>query len=187
MSLRPKRTKAKKRGPSTDSSLHTSISIPTKVKIKQDFITEAKKIWSADIIDQIDFEVEIVKRRNMMGLVASSRPKAIDDVIIHTPKKQRLRISPEALNIPREKFLQFLRHEALHIGHSRHDWQFRELAKKHNIPLTEIHFEDAGFKIQAKEGSRYKTIVVEESLEEAKRKALQMREDGEERKLRVIY
>jgi hypothetical protein len=162
----------------------------TKVKqseIKQLFIAEAKKIWeNTDVIDEIEFEVRIQKREHIMGLSYVRKAKAIDNFLVRVPNKMTLRISPEALNLPRDEFVEFLRHEALHIGYQRHDYRFRELAKKHNIILSEVFLQEAGFKVQLKKGTRYETISVEETIEEARSKALKLSKT-QNSKVRVIY
>lgn len=155
--------------------------------ILKDFKTHAKKIWgNSKLLDQIDFSCEIGKRKYMMSLAYSSRPKAFTDTLYQVPRKMKLYISDRALKLPQSQFQQLLKHEAVHIGHSPHDENFRRVANKYGIPMTESMSLGGGYNTQIKIGSRYKTVKTHKTLEEARAHSRQLAREKHVR-ARVIY
>jgi hypothetical protein len=159
----------------------------SETEIKELFIREAKDVWDeSSLIDQIELTVEIKDQKKLMSLLSSGKQRAIGSSLIQVPKEFQLLISKEALNLPEEKFRDYLRHETIHLGYPRHDKGFRKLAKEKNIPLTILHGESGTFKVQEKRGRRYHTINEFETLAEAELYAKQVAAE-EGKKVRVHY
>jgi len=156
-------------------------------RILKDFKKHSKKIWgNSKLIDQIEFGCKIRKQKNMMSLAYASRPKAYSDMLFRVPKKMNLYISERSLKLPKNQFQQLLKHEAIHIGHSPHDENFRRVAKKHGIPMTLSMSEGGGYSVQIKVGSRYRTVKTHKDLNCARAHAKQLVKEKKGR-VRVIY
>lgn len=126
----------------------------------------------------------VLKRSNTdpKGKVAASLTimfpkavKAIDDDLMVPSGLYVLNVSERLLEKPAEFVDKIMGHEALHVGYPRHDVNFRRLATRHGLPLTESWAEDPGWKVQRKEGARYKTLETFETEQQAREWALEER------------
>lgn len=160
--------------------------------ILKEFKKVSKDIWKdSPMIDKIDINVKIRKQGYMMSLGYTAnpiaRPRAIGSSLVRVPTKMSLYISEEAMKLPKPQFQQLLRHEAIHMGYPRHDVGFRNIAKKHNIPMTFSQSEGGEYMVQVKEGSRYSTVESFPSLEGAKEFAHKLFESKKYERIRIRY
>jgi len=134
------------------------------------FKKEARDIWDnppdRDIFNYYGTQVDVKfhkRKRPFMSLsyFDDKRPRAVGSQILRPREKYTLNISSEAQKISEDQFRQGLRHEALHLGYSRHDNIYlRDLARRHKIPMTvgDIHHGKRVYRVQGKIGSRFKDI-----------------------------
>lgn len=149
------------------------------------FKEQASEIWGEEAIRKIDFDIVIRNNGTMMSLAYSSRPKAFGNRLYIYPKHMRLYVRRDVLRKNPNYVIQFLRHEALHIGYPTHNEDFRRMCKDYNIPITEMQNKSHGFRVQKKIGSRYKTKKICKSLQEARIALVHMRKPNE--RWRIIY
>ncbi len=140
--------------------------------IRKQFIGETKKIWknAPSFVDKLEVKVNIREKQKVMAqLVHDARIKqrAIGNCIYRCPTKVELDISKKALSLPEKQFKNLIGHESIHLGYARHDRDFAKLAEKHNIGITFAQIKGEGYKLQFKEGARYKTHKVFKSKKEA--------------------
>lgn len=166
-------------------------------EIIRQFKRVAKNVWenASKNIDELDLGVKYRKGGCHMSLAytPNTRPYAVGSSLIRMPVKATLIISDKARNLPKGQFEDLLRHEALHLGYRRHDEYFRRCADKLGIPMTVSMSEGGGYMVQAKEGSRFKTIKIFNTLDEASFYARELahkemqKERSERKKIRVSY
>jgi len=140
--------------------------------IRKQFIGETRKIWrnAPSFIDELDVEVKIKEKQKVMAqLVHDARVRqwANNDYIYRCPTKVKLEISKKALSLPEKQFRNIMGHESIHLGYPRHDRNFAKLADKHGIGITYAQVKGEGYKLQFKEGSRYKTYKTFKTKKEA--------------------
>jgi len=152
-----------------------------KEKIKQQFISEARKIWG-DSVKNLNINVRVGHNINpkkdyaYASLESSRRIKhyAIGNNLITTSKNLTLQLNPKALDLPQDKFKGVLRHEALHIGYHRHDKNFRSIAERLNIPVSFGHEGFVKVQEQRGKGKRYQTVTTAKDEKEGHKIALDM-------------
>lgn len=160
--------------------------------ILKEFKEVSKDVWKdSPMIDKIDINVKIRKRKTMMSLGYSAdpiaRPIAIGSRLVRIPLKMNLYISEAAMKLSKPQFHQLLRHEAIHMGYPRHDIGFRGVAKEYNIPMTVSQSEGGGYMVQVKKGSRYSTVKSFPSLESAEEFAHKLFESKKYERIRIRY
>ena len=126
-------------------------------------------MFGGDIIDKIEFKYEINdKPETYAQLSYLTYPKTIDRSLIIVPKKITLSLKPSFFKLPSHMQKQVLLHEVGHIGYPFHNEQFRKLMKEIGGYTSLSEMLNLGYKVQIKEGSRYKTIKTFKTLEEAR-------------------
>lgn len=98
--------------------------------------------------------------------------RTIGDLLVSAAPAYLLRISDRLLEQSADVVKGIMFHEALHVGYPKHDKAFRDMAAQHKIPLTESWTEEPGWKVQRKDGSRYKTLRTFETEEKAREWAM---------------
>jgi len=165
-------------------------------QLKRHFIRIAKNVWdNSPMIENLELEVKHRKGGCHMSLAypANATPSAVGNSLLRMPRKVSLIISDKTKDLPKEKFDDLLRHEALHLGYPRHDMWFRRQADKLNIPITFNLSEGGGYQVQRKEGSRYKTVKSFPTMQQAELYAKQLvaeeiKKPREDRKrIRMVY
>jgi len=155
------------------SSLELKDECLTPGQIKGMFIKEAKRTWSngETIVPQVSVDVSLEDCKKYLALVrdADTRPRAIGDTLIRTPRETTLRVCHNLQGIGKKGFRQLLRHETLHMGYPKHDKDFRRIAHRKGIPvsLNDLRGGKVELRGKRKEDRFYSHIGYFNSFEEA--------------------
>ena len=149
--------------------------------ILEQFVREARKIWG-DSVDKLNINVRVGTNINpnkdyahaSLESPRGAKHEAIGTTLLRTSKNLTLQISPKALHIPKDKFTQVLRHEALHIGYHQHGKDFRKVAEQLHIPVSFGHEGYVKVQEQQGKGKRYITVATAKDEKEGEKIAYEM-------------
>lgn len=145
-----------------------------KQKLREKFHKETNEIWGDFFVkNNLDFEFEITKPQRTPARViypnSKHLPQAISRMMLRFPKNEKIKVQAgEDLFGLDEKIIdKVIRHEAIHLGHPKHDDNFRRVANEVGTGISMSQILGKGFQVQVKEGNRYKTTKVFPTYDEA--------------------
>ena len=106
------------------------------------FMNAARMIWKSDLLDQLNFSYTVAPNKaNTFATLSVTleadelrKKRAFGDSLVRIPKSKefRLRIHPKLLEMSVEAVRKTMIHEAVHIGHDKHDSTFDRVVRKYH-------------------------------------------------------
>jgi len=159
-------------------------------KILPKFKTISKDIWG-NVVDNIEIKCErkTEKTHHLASLSrpATCTPLAIDGHLLRYCREYTLQLSPRIQELSEKKLTRILKHEALHMGYSRHTRDFLDIASKIGAPFSEFSIEKNVIAIEAKSNGRYKTIMTATTPYDAEKMAREYARNNPEQRVRITY
>lgn len=122
---------------------------------------------------EFDFEITEPKKTHARVIYPEGRtPRAISRTIVSFPrynddKKVKVQAGTDLFNLDEEIINKVIKHEVVHLGHPNHDKNFRRVAREIGTDISMSQILGKGFRVQVKEGSRYKDAKTFQTMDEA--------------------
>ena len=145
--------------------------------IQKDFMKWAETIWgdSRHLLDQIKTgKVKILfnedpKNRAVMSVICNPRDiRRFRSIVLSFAPKYTVVYHPRILDEDRETYEKIVKHEVLHLGLTKHDKAFRQMAKKWDTAPTQQMIKKGRAELQVRiKPRKYQTIKTFDDPDEA--------------------
>ncbi len=146
------------------------------------FVEHTKTIWSDKTYDtyiktRLVFSDEAPAKGVLASVMSTGTQMAIGRSLLKIAPKYTVRFAPRFFELPEAQAEGIVKHEVIHLGYPRHDANFRSVAKEVGAPLTENESGGGGFRLEVKDGARFKLVKEFETIEAAKKHYREIMED----------